>query len=214
MTDMASLAESSDQTVVLDNISWETYERLLAARGDSPAPRFHYNSGVLEIMSPSLKHETVARAIERLIGLLAEELDVDFLSAGSTTFKRKDLAKGFEPDSCFYIQNVTRIRGKEEIDLTTDPPPDLAIEVESARSAVDKLALYAAAGVPEVWRYRKGNLTIYELRDGSYVESTHSPTFSRVSSSQLSEFVQSQSSMTSPAWARTVRLFAQSIKKA
>src|SRR6266542_964516 len=102
------------QRVILHGVSWETYERLLADFQDSHAAHFTYDQGVLEIMVLSFKHETFNRTLATLVETLAEELQIDFVNAGSTTFKREDLARGFEPDSCFYMQNEERVRGKEE----------------------------------------------------------------------------------------------------
>lgn len=81
------------------------------------------------------------------------ELDVDARRLGSKTFKREDLLKGFEPDSCFYIQHVEAISGKDEVDLNTDPPPDLVIEIDITSPSLPRLPIFAGVGVPEVWRY-------------------------------------------------------------
>jgi Uma2 family endonuclease len=39
------------------------------------------------------------------------------------------------------------------LDKEATIPPDLAIEVDVSRSSIDKLAICAAIGIPEVWRY-------------------------------------------------------------
>jgi Uma2 family endonuclease len=119
---MVTRLSPSDQKVLL-NVSWETYERLIADHLNSSAPRFTYDRGVLEIMSPSPEREESNRNLALLVEVLAEEMNIDVRDLGSTTFKRKDLKRGFEPDSCFYIQNEPRIAGKKKIDLKVDPPP-------------------------------------------------------------------------------------------
>jgi len=81
-------------------------------------------------MAPSAKHEEPNRALSLFVDLVTGEWDIELRRLGSTTFTRRDLSKGFEPDSCFYIQNVEQVRDKEEIDLTVDPPPDLVIEID------------------------------------------------------------------------------------
>ena len=126
-----------EQRVILENVSWETYERLLAESIDSVGTRFTYDEGALEIMVGSIAHENPNRTLAQLVEIVAEETDRDLHRAGSTTFKRKDLAKGFEPDSCFYIGHAQEARGREELDLVTDPPPDLVIEVDITRSSLN-----------------------------------------------------------------------------
>ena len=109
------------------------------------------------------KHETVNRTLAQLVSVIAEEMQVDIINAGSTTFKRRDLARGFEPDSCFYIQNEGRISGRAEIDLDTDPPPDLIIEIDITSPSLNTFPVYAHLGVPEVWRYDGTRVTFFIL---------------------------------------------------
>ena len=113
-------------------------EQLLSDFQDSHAAHFTYDRGILEIMVLSFKHETVNRTLAQLVSVIAEEMQVDIINAGSTTFKRRDIAQGFEPDSCFYIQNEGRISGKAEIDLDVDPPPDLIIEIDITSPLLNK----------------------------------------------------------------------------
>src|ERR1051326_3736878 len=116
-----------EQRVVMTGVSWATCERLLADLKDSSSPRLTFDKGVLEVMSPSAEHEESNRTIALLVEVLAEEFGLDVRDLGSTTFKREALGRGFEPDSCFYIRNEARMRGKKEVDLTVDPPPDLVV---------------------------------------------------------------------------------------
>jgi|GEM_PF-2731807 hypothetical protein len=116
---METVKTPPEQRTVLRNVSWETYERLLADHVDSSSPRFTYDRGVLEIMVVSERHERPNRLIAQLVEVLAEEMDLDLDNLGSATFKREDLQRGFEPDSCFYIQNEEQIRGKANLDLTS-----------------------------------------------------------------------------------------------
>jgi Uma2 family endonuclease len=108
---MATVLSLPEQRIILRNVSWATYERLLAENADSNTPPFPYDRGVLEIMSPSAEHEELSHVLTLLVNVVAEELDVDIRGFGSTTFRREDFARGFEPDSCFYIQSVERISG-------------------------------------------------------------------------------------------------------
>src|ERR1051326_386056 len=109
---MSTTLRPPEQRIMLRSVSWETYERLLSDHLDSSAPRFTYDQGTLEIMSPLPEHEEVNRALESLVENLLVEWRMNFRNLGSTTFKREDLARGFEPDSCFYIQNAAPVRGQ------------------------------------------------------------------------------------------------------
>ena len=118
------------QTVVLENISWSELETILEDLGESRGSRIAYDNGRLEIMTPLLEHEVNKEYISGFVKILLEELDIEFCPLGSTTFKNQAMFKGIEPDSCFYIQNEPAVRGKYRLDLTVDPPPDLALEVD------------------------------------------------------------------------------------
>lgn len=163
-----ALKNREEHRILLPNASWETYERLLAEREERRSPRFFYDRGVLEIVSPggAPEHDGVSRVIAALVELLAEEADVDVFNAGSTTFKREDLARGFEPDECFYFGgNAARVReivaGKGNLELDAgDPVPDLVVEVDITSPSLDKLPAYSRLGIPEVWRHDGERLVI------------------------------------------------------
>ena len=161
------------------NVSWEEFENILAEMGDNRAARLAYDQGTLEITMPSKKHEYYKEIIGDLIKYLADELlEIECEPLGSTLWKRKGFLKGAEPDNCFYIQSLPAVRGKLlEIDLFKDPPPDLILEVDLTSPSVDKLLFYARLGVPEVWRYDKKVLRIYQLKVGKYNETETSLTF-------------------------------------
>ena len=106
-------------------------------------------------MAPSYRHESVSFLLAQIIVVLAEELEMPFIAAGRTTFKRENLEKGLEPEDCFYFKSSPLIVGKTELDLTQDPPPDLAIEVVSPGDSADeierKIDLYLSHGSSRVW---------------------------------------------------------------
>ncbi|MBC7881548.1 MAG: Uma2 family endonuclease, partial [Anaerolineae bacterium] len=126
--------------------------------------------GTLELMSPSYNHERWKRCFYIIFLVLGEELDIPFFSGGSTTFRREDLEKGLEPDECYYIQNAGAVAGKKSINLQNDPPPDLAVEIDITSTSLKRLAIYAALGVPEIWRFDGSNLVFLKLADGDYQE--------------------------------------------
>lgn len=164
------------QRVLLQDVSWQEFEAIVEELGEHRAARVAYDHGILEIMSPLPEHEINKEIISDLVKALLEELDIEFLPLGSTTFKNQLMSKGIEPDNCFYIQNEAVIRGKDRLDLTVEPPPDLALEIDITSRTHP--TIYEALGVSELWRFEKGKLQINVLRDGKYIESTSSPTLS------------------------------------
>lgn len=197
------------QRVIVPHISWATYERLLTDLAHQSAIRLAYDQGTLEIMSPLPEHEDVNRTIALLVEVLAEERGVDIRDFGSTTFRRADLARGFEPDSCFYIQHEAQMRGKTNIDLTVDPPPDLVIEVDMTRGSLNKLPLYAQIGVPEVWRYDGERVRIHTLVAEDYVEVGSSRALSPLPGATLSDLLQQGLTMPRTAFLRALRAWVR-----
>jgi Uma2 family endonuclease len=161
--------------IKLQNVSWEMYSSILDELGEGYALRLTYYQETLEIRMPLPKHEKAKSLIGYFVNVLLEELNIDCDVLGSTTFKSKEMQSGVEPDDCFYIQHEAAIRGKDRIDLTVDPPPDLAIEIDN--SSPTSLSSYQALKVPELWRYDGRTLKIYLLQDGKYIESDSSPSF-------------------------------------
>jgi Uma2 family endonuclease len=194
---------------VLRHVSWETYESLLADHADVRSPRFTYSEGMLEIMSPSSEHEELIQVMATIADIIAEEQQVEFKGLGSTTFRRRDLKRGTEPDACFYIQNVEGIRGKKEIDLRVDPPPDLVIEVEITSPAVAKLPVYARLGVPEIWLHDGRAARILRLSGDQYEDCERSGVLPSLTPSVLSEFSEQSKTLTTLAWRRMVRTWAR-----
>lgn len=163
------------QRVLLHEVSWQEFELILEELGEHRSTRIAYDNGNLEIMTPLPEHEAAKEIIGDLVKALLEELDIECLTLGSTTFKNQAMLKGIEPDQCFYIQNESAIRGKTRLDLTVDPPPDLALEIDiTSRTHSD---IYKALGVSELWRFDQGQLYINVLREGEYVESQMSVLF-------------------------------------
>ncbi len=197
------------QRVVLHGISWETYEHLLADLADRSAPRLTFDQGVLEIMSPTPEHEEYNRTLAAVIEVVAAELLINIRRLGSTTFKHPDSFKGFEPDSCFYIQSVPRIRGKRKISLPQDPPPDLLIKVDVTSSSLDRFALFARTGVPEVWRYDGSRVVFYRLVEEQYVEIERSLAFSMLTCEDVTSWLEKSLELESAEWTLQLREWVQ-----
>jgi Uma2 family endonuclease len=176
--------------LVLYAVSWETYEKLLEAFAEHPKLRMTYYKGTLELMTPLPEHETYSWTLGRLIAALSEEMGLEIRGLKSTTWRSKPKAVGKEADECFYIQNEAAIRGKLKINLKVDPPPDLAIEIDTTNSSIDKMAVYAELKVPEVWRFEDTKLTINILADTDYVESETSLAFGSFPVKELTRFMQ------------------------
>jgi Uma2 family endonuclease len=183
----------------------DTYECLLADLADSAGPRLTFDRGTLEIISPAAEHEGYNRRLAQLVTTLADELGLDAEDLGSTTFKRADLARGFEPGSCFYVQHEGQIRGRDKLDLGSDPPPDLVIEVDITSPSLDKLPLYARLGVPEVWRYDGRALITFHLVDGAYREAAESAVLPGITSADLTRLMAEGRTLGRSAWLRWVR---------
>jgi Uma2 family endonuclease len=149
----------------------------------------------LEIMSPLPEHEKYNRTISLLIEIIAIELGINIENFGSTTFNREDLERGFEPDSCFYIQNANKIKGKSRIDLTIDPPPDLVIEIDITNPSLNKFPIYAQVGVPEIWRYDGEELSIFQLMDDKYITVGKSAALPIVTVKAISGFLEESKSL-------------------
>ncbi|MBW4663178.1 MAG: Uma2 family endonuclease [Chroococcus sp. CMT-3BRIN-NPC107] len=187
---MIATSISAEQRTILQNISWETFETLLTETGEDRSLRFAYECGILEIMSPPIEHEGYKSNFGNLVVILAEELGIEIKSAGSTTLKLKSANRGIEPDNCYYIQNELAFRGKKTLDLTTDLPPDLAIEIDITSSSVNKLEIYSALGVPEIWRCNGHILHFYQLVEKQYIEREFSCAFPLVSAIEISQFIE------------------------
>ena len=181
--------EKTTQRVVLSNISWQTYESLLAEAGDKRSSRFSYSQGVLEIIMPSDLHETINCLLKQFVTTLSDELKLKRKGFGSTTLNREELKQGAEPDSCFYIQNVARIRGRK-INLSIDPPPDLIIEVDLTSPSTNRFTIYKNLGVPEIWRYLGETVQFFQLQNGEYAIGEYSGAFPIVSSGIINQFLQ------------------------
>ena len=175
--------------LVVPCVSWEQYEELLTDLGDRHGLRVSYDRGRLQIMSPSDEHEEYGDSILRLAQTLSEVLGVPLESRGSATWKRGALQRGVEPDTCFYVANAHRVIGRRRIDLDVDPPPDVVVEIDITNESLSKFPIYAALGVPEIWRYDGARVQMFTLSGDRYVSANESRFFPALSCSILTEFL-------------------------
>lgn len=199
------------QRLLLYNVDWKTYDVLLHAL-DERNLRLTYDRGNLEIMALSPEHERSNDLLRLVLLVLSEELNVPLSGFGSTTFRRKDLDRGLEPDQCFFIGRVPNVRGKRQYDLTVDPPPDLAIEVEVSRSCLERMGIYAAIGVKEVWRFDGRSLEVCRLsQKGEYETADRSSYFPTVPLHDLVRFVRKGQSMIDAEFVRELRAWVRTL---
>ncbi|MFM7975428.1 MAG: Uma2 family endonuclease [Pirellula sp.] len=198
------LKEESETRIVLENVSWEIFVALADERRGS-VPRLSYDEGVLEMMSPKRKHESISCLLGRMIEAYSEIKGIEILSVASVTVKRSDLKKAYEADESYYVTNIDKVLAKEELDFEVDPPPDLVIEVELTSSAIDKLELFAAMQVREVWRHDGTSVQFYRLSSGRYeciAESTELP---GLSSDLINRYLDQRLQAGETTWIRAFR---------
>ncbi len=205
---MATITAPVQQKVILRGVSWETYRRLVAEHQESGGTHFIYDEGNLEIMVLSSRHEEPNRTLGLLVELIAGELGIDFRQLGSTTFQREDLRKGFEADSAYYLAHASAVEGRE-VDPAVDPPPDLTIEVDVASPSLDRFPIFAAFGVPEVWRYDGSRVAIYLLESGRYMEAASSSALPPLTARMATSFLEERRHLGSTQWMRQVREWAR-----
>ena len=199
----------AEARVVLQGVSWATFKALMTDIGDNRACRLAYNQGILEIRMPLQEHEVPKGLLESFVEAIADEIEIEVMKLGSLFLEREDLARAIEPDSCFYIQNEALVRSKN-IDLQNDPPPDLAIESDYTSSSLNKFNIYASLGVPELWRYSRQSLQVYQLVEGNYELSETSIAFPFLPIAEITGFIE-QSKMIGQRSA--VRLFRTRVRE-
>ena len=202
-----------DQSVVLHNISWNSYKQISDTLQDETSAHFTFDRGQLEIMVLSLKHEYLKKILAMLFERLAENLDVEIFAAGSTTFRREDIARGFEPDECYYVENAQGMRGKETVNLDFDPPPDLTIEIDVKNSSLDRMGIFAAMGIPEVWRYDGEKLEMHLLRNDTYQISEVSGVFAGVAPGDLIDILKMGQNSPRKEFLARIDAYTASLKK-
>src|SRR5688572_10907840 len=155
-------------TLVVPDFDWDEYEQFLDVLGASSHLRVRYDSGRLEVLSPSASHERYAWLIDLIVFVFCETRGLKCHGFRQATWKRKSVSKGLEPDACYYIRNAQFVRGNSNIDLERDPPPDLAVEIDVTSNSFRKLGIYAALAIPELWIYNGKTVRFYTLSGGSY----------------------------------------------
>jgi Uma2 family endonuclease len=163
-------------------------------------------------MSPSEEHERFKKLIGRMIEVMTEELRIPIRSAGSTTWKDELKKHGLEPDECYYVANEPKVRGRDGIDLSDDPPPDLALEVELSGPWIEKMPIYADLGVPEVWCYDGESLRIMLLHaNGRYAQAPRSAAFPFLPLVEIERFLARRNETDETSWIRGFREWVRNL---
>lgn len=203
------LTQHRADRVILHNISWQQFENLLIDLGESRTARVAYDNGILEIMTPLPEHEYYKEVLGDAIKEIAEVLERDYESLGSTIWKREIEQAGVEPDNCFYFQNEAEIRGKLDFDLSQDPPPDLVLEIDVTSKSLNRFPIYARLGVPEIWCYDAGELKIYQRGNEEYIEVEISSVFPTLPIQEIPQLIEQYRPQGRRAIRRAVRDWAK-----
>jgi Uma2 family endonuclease len=200
---------SEEKLITLTGIKWLTFKAIMSDVGDGRAWRIAYAEGVLEIRMPLTEHEEPVGMIEHFVGVLVDEMEIEMRQLGALTLEREDLTRAIEPDTCFYIQNESVVRGKS-INLPADPPPDLVVESDYTSSSLNKFSIYASLGVPEIWRYRNQSLLVYQLVEGNYEQRENSLAFPFLPIAEIPAFIEQSKTIGQRA---AVRLFRDRVRE-
>jgi len=205
------MALEQQAAVILSNVAWKTYCQLVEEAMDIIVnPRFFYDEGNLLIMSVSPEHEYYNRIIASLIDALAEQFGKNWLALGSTTYTKDDIEKGFEPDSCFYFTNEEKMRGVKRLDMSVHPAPDLIVEVDITSLSTFRQHIFAAFGVPEIWRFDGERIEILKLEDKKYIPVKNSLALPLVTSEKLTDFIKESQTISRLEWIGKIRDWAKS----
>ena len=196
--------------VVFQGVTWDDYEAMLRIVGERPI-RVTYDRGRMEIFTPSFGHDDDAHLLGLMVESLADELDIPVKAGRSTTHKRRDLERGTEPDQCYWFgENARHMIGKRQLDLSIDPRPDLVIEVDVTSSSLERFPIFAAMGIPEVWRLAGRRLEFLHLQpDGTYQAREWSRNFPAVPAAEVARFLDLGRGEEQNAWCRSFRAFVR-----
>ena len=207
----------TEKRTILSDVNWQKFETLLAELGEQRQIRLTYFRGKLELMTPIAAHERCNQLLESLILVLANELGYPVANLKSVLLRAPELGCAIEPDACYYLRDSIAMQDKLEIRLPDDPVPDLIVEVALTKSHLDKLPIWAALGIPEVWRYLttddeeilKGTLLVYVLQGDRYIESNRSRVFPFLSAGRILQFLQESDSISLAASIRLLRAWVK-----
>lgn len=194
-----------NQKLILQGVSWEFYEQILDEYKESNALHFAYDEGFLEVEVPLFERERPTELLRDLVTTICIVKEINYVNAGSTTFRKRAKEKGCEPDTAFYIQNESRVRGLRTLDLSQDPPPDLVVEIDLTSPSLNKMPIYAALEIPEVWLYKNDKVIFYKLFGGVYQETSTSIAFPFLDNRTVTDFLKKGLTESSSNWICEIR---------
>ncbi|MDQ2653827.1 MAG: Uma2 family endonuclease [Chloroflexota bacterium] len=200
-----------EQRVLLNNISWELFRRIVAEDEARRVPRLAYNDGALELMTPSRRHESITRTLQALVDRLADAWDLELVDTGSATLQDTLLQKGVEPDSAHFIQHATEAFRDKSSPFPGRFPPDLIVEVEISHALVERLPIFAAMEVPEIWHATTEGIAILTLQTGRYERASVSLAFPLLTEAKLAEFLALERVLTRREWSKAVKAWAADV---
>jgi len=210
---MTVMIQSGPGSIVMDDVSWDYYTRTLEELGPSSGTKVIYDQGRMEIVTHSDKHERTKKIIARLLEMYAAEMEIQITPLGMLTMRRRKLARGLEPDECYFVQTPAPPTSEGEFNLSVNPPPDLAIEVEISETVISKIPIYAALKVKEVWRYAGGRIAVLHLnRKGEYQPKKKSLAFPKLDIQRFNKFVSQTSAEGDLKAIKALREWVQSTK--
>ncbi len=171
--------QDSEQLIIINNLSWQNYEKILNYLRDSLSFRLKYTNGILQLMSPSRRHEIDKKIIGMLLETYFLVKNIDFYPLGSTTFRKEKIAKGIEPDQCYCFNSEKEF-------------PDLAIEIVVTSGGIDSLSIYQSLGVAEVWFWENNQFSLYSWQNNSYQQITQSLLFPDLDFQLLTDCLRSE----------------------
>ncbi len=184
------VSQLSDGAVeTFHDVTWDEYEELLKLVGEAPGLRISYDDGTIKVMSLSPEHEKYVHFIESMVSAIRLRLRINILFFGSMTMRKRKKSKGNEPDACFYVQTAAAIGNRLDLDFAVDPPPDVIVEVDIHHDSTGNDPIYAALGVPEIWRYDGFEAAILHLKENGYVEAESSDALPMISSAILTDYL-------------------------
>jgi len=199
-------------TLAFHNVSWDEYVEVIGQMEAHPGWRVTYDDGLLKFMSPRSIHEFIKEIVHSLVIVYAESFDMEVETYGSTTYRARPKAKGVEPDTSFYVQNASAMRGRVDIDLEFDLPPDVVVEIDTTNESTDKLAIYADLNVPEVWLYDDQEFQILVLDDGRYDSRVHGKAFPLITGELLTQYLEVGKTDGTTAMIKSFRRFLQDVQ--
>lgn len=211
-TEPAARPAEGDQCVTLGNVGWAGYRMLLRIKGDRRYPKLVYLDGSVTLVSPSWVHEFRAERLGLLVSEVAFGCGVDILPIRSTTIWRKRRKAGSEADVGYYVAHEPAMRGKTEIDLRVDPPPDLVVEVVHAHGPASAILAWKRLRVPEIWVYEDEELRILVRQpNGRYSEAKTSLAFPFLSPAEVRDWVERPSDLRFNLWMRDLRAWVRDV---